>query len=251
MSDPKIVSELIMREKAVQGAQKKPVNGGAPGRRTGRLGRKSTLIMLAVISSLVVFGTTTQTWVHVKLGQGVVQQADLNVAGSKAATAVTALALVALAGALAASIGRRVSRVVAAVIIFLGAIGIIVSSVAVVLDPQAAAAGPVGTATGVTGQNSDVTTTVFPWIAVVAAVVLALAAVLIAWLGRTWNQRTKYDSAAAHASRGVSGSAARPGSAPAPGTGASADPTAAAPMPEVRDDIDSWDELSHGNDPTA
>ncbi|MBG0740688.1 Trp biosynthesis-associated membrane protein [Paeniglutamicibacter antarcticus] len=245
-----------MREEAVHGAQQKPAGGRTAGRRAGRLGRKSTLIMLAVISSLVVFGTTTQTWVHVKLGEGVVQQADLNVAGSKAATAVTALALVALAGALAASIGRRISRVVAAVIIFLGAVGIIVSSVAVVLNPQAAAAGPVGTATGVTGQNSDVTTTAFPLIAVGAAVILALAAVLIAWLGRTWNQRTKYDAAGARTG-GVS--AARPGSATesTPGsttgstTGVSADSTAAQPIPVVRDDIDSWDELSHGNDPTA
>ncbi|WP_434619642.1 Trp biosynthesis-associated membrane protein [Arthrobacter sp. A5] len=244
---------------------RRPPNRKRPGNQgSGRFRRKSTLIMLAVVGALVVFGSTTQTWVQVKLGEGVVQQADLNVPGSKAATAVTALALVALAGALAASIAGRISRVVAAIIIFLGAAGIVVSALAVVLNPQAAAAGPVGTATGVTGQNSDVTTTVFPLIAVAAAVVLGFAAVLIAWLGRSWNQRTKYDAAAGRAAAGTGTGAAAANAAGGTARGLETSHgtaggsletdgrTAAGPEhAEPLDDIDSWDQLSRGDDPTS
>ena len=195
--------------------------------------RKSTLIMLAVPAALVVFGTTTQTWVHVQLAQGVVKQADLNVPGSKAATAVTALALVALAGALAASIAGRIARIVAAAIVLLGAAGIVASAVAVLADPQGSASGPVGTATGVTGVPAQATTTAFPAIAVVAAVLLGVAAVLIGLMGRHWTQRTKYEAAA-------------------PGPEAAKEPAAAAAAEDgPLDDIDSWDQLSRGNDPTS
>jgi uncharacterized membrane protein (TIGR02234 family) len=220
-----------------------PAEHHHPGTGLPRWKRKSSLILLAVASSLVVFGTTTQTWVHVKLAQGVVQQADLNVAGSKAATAVTALALVALAGALASSIAGRVARIVAAVIVLLSAAGIVASSVAVLVDPQGAAAGPVGTATGVTGVPAEAATTAFPAIAVASAVALALAAALIGLFGRNWTRRTKYDPAASTAAstaqvqeRGAD-----------QGSGSGADEGTGEPL----DDIDSWDQLSRGTDPTS
>ena len=71
--------------------------------------RKSTLVLLIVVLALAVFGTTTQTWITVsldanQLGQAAGDQHTLPVQGSKAATTVTALAVVALAGGLAASI---------------------------------------------------------------------------------------------------------------------------------------------------
>jgi hypothetical protein len=99
--------------------------------------RKSTLVLLIAVLALAVFGTTTQTWITVALdpeqvGQAAAGQNALAVQGSKAATAVTALALVALAGGLAASIAGKIARWVITVIVVLAAAGII-----------AAAAGPV------------------------------------------------------------------------------------------------------------
>jgi hypothetical protein len=75
--------------------------------------RKSTVVLLIAVLALAVFGTTTQTWLTVhldpqQLGQGAAAQDGLQVQGSKAATTVTALALVALAGGLAASIAGKV-----------------------------------------------------------------------------------------------------------------------------------------------
>ncbi|MCQ9164028.1 Trp biosynthesis-associated membrane protein [Arthrobacter sp. STN4] len=187
--------------------------------------RKSTLVMLAILAALAVFGTTTQTWLHVSIAQGAVQQSDLNIPGSKAAVAVSALALVALAGALAATIAGRVARIITGVIVLLAAAGIIVVVLGVLADPSAAAMAEVGKATGVVGVASNAATTWFPVAAVIAAAVLALAAVLILWAGRGWTVRSRYDAAAA------------PGAQPAPG----------API----DEVDSWDRLSRGDDPTA
>lgn len=186
--------------------------------------RKSTLILLAVLAALAVFGTTTQTWIHVGIGQGEVAQTDLDIPGSKAAVAVSALALVALAGALATSIAGKIARIVTTAIVFLGAAGIAAVVVGILADPVAAAMTEVGAATGIEGQGSNATTTIFPVLAIVAAVVLGVAALLIMWFGRNWSVRTKYDAA---------------NEAPA---GASAEPV---------DEIDRWDQLSRGEDPTA
>ncbi|WP_051388785.1 Trp biosynthesis-associated membrane protein [Arthrobacter sp. 35W] len=200
--------------------------------------RKSTLVMLAVAAALAVFGTTTQTWLHIDLAQGEVQQADLNVAGSKAAVAVSALALVALAGSLAASIAGKVARVVAGAIVGLSAVGIAAASLGVVLDPAAAASGPVGTATGVIGQQINASTTIFPVLAVVAAVVLAATAVAIIIAGRGWRTRSKYDTP-----QTTVGAAAT--DATQAGGGAAEGPA------EPLDDIEQWDRLSRGEDPTS
>ncbi|WP_341476418.1 Trp biosynthesis-associated membrane protein [Arthrobacter glacialis] len=186
--------------------------------------RKSTLILLAILAALAVFGTTTQTWIHVAIAPGEVAQTDLDIPGSKAAVAVSALALVALAGALATTIAGKVARIVASCIVLLGAVGIIAVALGVLANPAAAAMSEVGAATGITGQNSDATTTIFPVLAALAAAVLALTALAVLWFGRAWTVRTKYDAA-------TTASGANAG--------------------EPVDEIDRWDQLSRGEDPTV
>ncbi|WP_247647212.1 Trp biosynthesis-associated membrane protein [Arthrobacter sp. E3] len=186
--------------------------------------RKSTLILLSVLAALAVFGTTTQTWIHVSIAQGEVGQNELNIPGSKAAVAVSALALVALAGALATSIAGKIARVVTALIMFLSAAGIVAVVLGVLTNPVAAAMSEVGAATGIEGQGSNATTTGFPVLAVVAALVLAVVSLLVLFFGRSWNVRTKYDAAKEAQ------------------VGGPAEPV---------DEIDRWDQLSRGEDPTA
>lgn len=190
--------------------------------------RKSTLVLLVAVLALAVFGTTTQTWLTVTLdpnqvGQSGTAQTALEVQGSKAATAVTALALVALAGGLAAAIAGRIARWIITAIILLASAGIVAAAATVLADPLAAAQGAIAAATGVTGSEAQVAVTAFPVLAVVAGCLLALAALLIIPASRYWKSRTKYD---------------------APATGG----TAAASGPV--DEIDSWDRLSRGDDPT-
>lgn len=200
--------------------------------------RKSTVVLLIAVLALAVFGTTTQTWLTVhldpqQLGQGAAVQDGLQVQGSKAATTVTALALVALAGGLAASIAGKVARWVITGIIVLAAAAIIAAAATVLADPLAAAQGSIAAATGVSGSTADVSVTAFPVLAVVAGSLLAVSGLLVVPAGRHWKTRTKYDTA----TRGT----AEHGT---PGPGGPGAPTG--PV----DEIDSWDRLSRGDDPT-
>ncbi|MFF1830663.1 Trp biosynthesis-associated membrane protein [Paenarthrobacter sp. NPDC058040] len=187
-----------------------------------RWARKSTLVLGMVILAFAVFGATTQTWITVHLDPATASTPDLQVQGSKAATAVTALALVSLAGGLAASIAGRVARWIIAAIIALSAVGIILAAVTVMGNPLGAAQGSIAGATGVSGGQADVATTLFPLAAIVAAGLLGVGAVILPLAGRYWKSRTKYDKAG-------SGASGRTG-----------------PV----DEIDSWDSLSRGEDPT-
>ena len=186
-----------------------------------RWARKSTLVLATALLALAVFGTTTQTWIEVRLDPTAASSSDLHVQGSKAATAVTALALVALAGGLAASIAGRIARWIIAALLALSAAGIILAAATVLSDPLGAAQGSIAAATGISGGQASVATTVFPVLAIVAGALLAVCAVVLPLAGRHWKTRTKYDAAAVK-ERGIG------------------------PV----DEIDSWDSLSRGEDPT-
>lgn len=195
-----------------------------------RWARKSTLVLVIAALALAVFGTTTQTWLTVRLdpeqlGQAVASQDGLPVQGSKAATAVTALALVALAGGLAASIAGRVARWIITALILLAGAGIVSAAAIVQADPLAAAQGSIAAATGISGSSVQVDVTAFPALAVVAGSLLGLSALAIVPAGRYWKARTRYETAA-----GPDGAETAP--------------------PGPADEIDSWDRLSRGDDPT-
>lgn len=190
--------------------------------------RKSTLVLLIALLALAAFGTTTQTWMTATLdpnqvGPAAATQSAIRVQGSKAATTVTALALVALAGGLAAAIAGRIARWVITAIIVLASAGVVTAAATVLADPLTAAQGTIAGATGISGSQAHVELTPFPLLAVVAGCLLTLAGLLILPASRYWKTRTKYDA---------------PGAA---GTAAAAGPV---------DEIDSWDRLSRGEDPT-
>ncbi len=190
--------------------------------------RKSTVVLTIAALALAVFGTTTQTWLTVQLDPTqlgtAAGQNGLQVQGSQAATTVTALALVALAGGLAASIAGRIARWIVTAILVLAAVGIVSAATIVLADPLAAAQGSIAAATGISGGTATVEVSAFPVIAVVAGVLLGVAALALVPAGRYWKARTRYDTAATAAG------STRPAAEP--------------------DDIESWDRLSRGDDPT-
>ena len=208
-----------------------PAGSATPAKAPSRVpgwARKSTVVMLIAALALAAFGTTTQTWLTVhldpqQLGQAAGSEGGLQVQGSKAATTVTALALVALAGGLAASIAGKIGRWIITAIIVLAAAGIIAAAATVLADPLAAAQGSIAAATGVSGGSADVSVSAFPVLAVVAGSLLAVCGLLVVPAGRYWKSRTRYDAAAA----GPAGQQTGP-----------------------VDEIDSWDRLSRGDDPT-
>lgn len=196
---------------------------GAP-----RWRRKSTVVLGTVLLGAAAFGTTTRTWLDVVLPQAAVETPDIAVAGSEAATAVTAFAVVALAAALASSIAGKVARWVISVVLLVAGIGVTYASAAVISDPAQGAAGAVGKAVGVSGSaGAEVTLTAMPYLAAAAGVLIALAGVWLAVASRTWPVSRRY--------------------AAQPATGA-AEKTESTQPPI--DDIDSWDRLTKGEDPT-
>lgn len=198
-----------------------PAQSGTPALR-----RKGVVVLATVIAALAAFGSTTQTWLSVTLPQTAVQTPSIQVPGSDAATAVTAFALVGLAAALAASIAARVARWIIAVILTVAGAGIVFSSVAVATDPAASAAPAIGEALGVTSQEGvAVSATAMPWLAALAGLLLVLCAAWLLIAGRGWRTARRYEKSAGR------------------NRTAKADANA--------DEIDSWDSLSRGEDPTG
>ncbi|MBM7783022.1 Trp biosynthesis-associated membrane protein [Arthrobacter tumbae] len=204
---------------------------GAPApSRTPALRRRGVLVLATVTSALAAFGSTTQAWLSVTLPQSAVQTPSIEVPGSDAATAVTAFALVGLAAALAASIAGRIARWIIAVILTVAGVGIALSSLAVATDPMTAAEPAIGEALGVTSQDgASVTATAMPWLAAVAGLMLLLCAVWLLIAGSGWRTARRYEN--------------RQEPSPSRNAPAKADTNA--------DEIDNWDSLSRGEDPTG
>jgi uncharacterized membrane protein (TIGR02234 family) len=195
-----------------------------------------------VLVALLAFGTTTQTWIDAEVQGAAVRTAHVAVQGSKAATAVTALALVGLAGVLAAAVAGRVGRAVASVVVVLAGCGIAAACLAVIADPRAAADSSIAKATGVSGGAATTALTWFPTAATVGGVLLALCGVLALVASRRWPTRTKYDAgpSAARSPRAGRGT----------GEGATAEKAEKGSAAGRVDEIDGWDQLSRGEDPT-
>lgn len=212
-------------------------------RPTPRWQRKSTVILGTVLFGIAAFGATTRTWLDVKLPQTAVQTPDIAVAGSDAATAVTAFAVVAIAAGLAASIAGHVARWIVAVLLLVSGVGVVIASLTVISDPLQGAAGAIGKALGVSSaEGIDVTLTAMPWLAAAAGVLIALSGVWLAVAGRGWKSSRRYAAAPAPAAAGTAA-----GSNAAAGTAEGNDDDGTAPI----DDIDSWDRLTKGDDPTT
>ncbi|MDQ0259949.1 Trp biosynthesis-associated membrane protein [Sinomonas atrocyanea] len=195
-----------------------------------RWARKPIVVVVALAFALLAFGATTQVWVDAEVQGSAVRTAHLSVQGSKAATSVSALALVGLAGTLAAAVAGRVGRAVASAVVVLAGAGVAAACAAVLADPRGAAEGSIAQATGLAGSQASVALTPYPALAAAAGALLALSGILLLVAARRWPLRTRYDAGRASAARGAAGT--------------DADRAGAV------DGIDGWDSLSRGEDPT-
>ncbi len=192
-----------------------------------RLLRRGTVVIGVLLMALLAFATTTQDWLTVALPQGDVQTPDLAVSGSDAATPVTALALVAAAGALALSIAGRITRWIISAALAAAGAGIAVVSFGVAADPAAAARPAIGAALGINDTTRTmVEASAMPSAAGIAGLLLILAALWAVLASRSWPGSRRYETRAqASARRGVAATA-------------------------HSTDIDQWDRLTEGEDPT-
>ena len=194
-----------------------------------RRSTKRSVMLLGLVGAVLALATSTRTWINVQPEVGSVKIPLIQVAGSDAATAVAALAVVALAGSLAAMIAGKIARYIIAVILLLAGCGIAGAGISVLSDPVFAAATKVGEATGLNTSGGDYDLTPWPWFSVLAGAILAASALLLGITGRNWAGSGKY---------------ARDAEATAPGT------AAAGPAGPI-DEISGWDSLSRGDDPTG
>ncbi|MFH8249805.1 Trp biosynthesis-associated membrane protein [Microbacterium sp. B2969] len=181
---------------------------------------------LGVISS-------TQTWLTVILADGAEHALPVPGASAIPVLAPLSLAVLALGGAL--SIVGLVLRYVfgALTVIIAVVLGFLTAQVAFA-PPIAAVTATVTTATGITGAEAvaalvlRIETTAWPYAALAGWVVLLAAGLFTLATGRRWRGSSRrYQKDAATAATGGS-AASRP-----------------------HDAIDSWDDLSRGDDPTA
>lgn len=211
--------------------------------------RKGYVILAMVLCALIVFATTTQTWLTVELPEQPVQTADLRIPGSEAATSVTALALVALAGAVAASIAGTIARVVVAAIVLAASTGVVLASLAVSSAPDAAASSRIADAIGVIGSSAQVRLSVFPTISAVAGVLLGLSALLLLAAGRYWSRSKRFENRSDLSASGMVSNESGPGADHTEAVRESDTADAGSEQSSI-DEIDSWDQLSRGKDPT-
>jgi uncharacterized membrane protein (TIGR02234 family) len=200
--------------------------------------------LLAVVAILlpgaVGLISSTQTWVHVALRGATA--ADLTVAGADAVPVLAPLSLAVLALGLALSIVGVVLRYVFGALSVIAGVALAWLAVAVLAGPPLPAYAPTVTeATGLTGAGAvadlvaATSLTAWPAVALGGAVVLAAAGVYVLVTARGWSRGgRRYEAAAAPATA----------HGDAPG-GTAHDP--GRPL----DAIDSWDDLSRGDDPTT
>lgn len=185
------------------------------------LSRKPVVVLAGLVAALALFACSAATWVAAT-AETTLEPVAVDVAGSDAAPAVTALGLVAAAGALALAVTGRALRTVVAAVVALAGVGALVATAAVLADPAGAARPVVGETTGMVGAGGEHVLTVWPWLAAVAALLVTACGVWALVAGRGWSAARRYE---------------RPGAGPGE-------------RPRG-DEIDSWDALTEGRDPTA
>lgn len=208
---------------------------------------KLILVVVVILGSALALLAWTQTWVDASVTSQGTAQRHLEVTGSSAAPALTALALAGLALAGALTIAGVVIRVVLGVLEVLLGVSVFIAAFAAVSDPAAASASAVTAATGIAGTESvrsgvvGAALTGWPYLALVAAGIMMVTGVGIVLTARRWPGPTQRYQAVrlepAEPRHGATGEAGEAGSDAGGDAGSDA--------------IVDWDDLSRGDDPTG
>jgi predicted metal-binding membrane protein len=160
--------------------------------------------LILVLAGIALGGLTLLSWTQEWFAVVLENDQRLSVPGQSAAPALSALALASLALSAALAIAGRVVRVVLAVIAFAIGVVIVVSAVSALAMPIAASASVISEATGVAGADSiaglvaSVVAQPWPWLAIVAGVLLAVVGALVIVTSRRWPAtRRAYDTGGA------------------------------------------------------
>lgn len=184
-----------------------------------------TVLVMLLGGALALIGST-QTWVTAT-GFEAAHISGVQLSGQEASPVITAMSLVTVAAGAALSIARHVGRWIVGCVAILGALAIGFTTINVIVDPLAAATQKIAETAGTTGTaevvgNIDVS--LAPWLSILGAVIALTGGIIALTLGSRWpvSKTKKYDAAGA---------------------------TQVDPDGQL-DEIDTWDELSRGEDPT-
>lgn len=182
--------------------------------------RRNTILLIQLGAVLLLISTAL-TWVTATGLPETAAAAEVNLLGGEMSPTLRAMGLVGVAGGVAATIARKWLRaLIGAVLLGAGVISVIGAGVAL-SNPAAAAAPALADYTGVTETAAEYSVGFAVWLAVLGSVVLTLSSVAMLLFSPGWNDEKrskKYSRGQAQA--------------------------------ENPDEIDMWDDLSDGDDPT-
>lgn len=223
---------------------------------------KYIALLVLVIGSGLTLLSATQTWFTVHLTDVGSHVGALGVPGSTAAPALTALALAGLALTAALAIAGPIFRIVLALLGLLLGVSVLISAGGALGDALRASSSVITTATGVAGESSirrlvdAVDVQFWPWLAVVGGALIVLANVAVVLFSRLWpgssrKYQTRFAGEDGRDAAAVLGVADMPESDDDEARAVAEGETGSEPASLDRDTaIDSWDELSRGDDPT-
>jgi uncharacterized membrane protein (TIGR02234 family) len=208
---------------------------------------KSLTLLALLVADLLALLAWTQTWYTVHLSMDTPTGRDIAASGTDAAGGLIGLALAGLALLAAISLAGTIVRIVLGVVQVGLGVAMVAQALGVLIGRDVTGVyDTVSSSTGVAGDASlaalitSSAFTIWPYVAAVGGVLAVLAGLLIVLRTRSWPRAgrrysadtTKDDTALASA-----------GATPAVAPTATAD--------TEPDRIGDWDELSHGQDPTA
>ncbi|QGN57125.1 Trp biosynthesis-associated membrane protein [Nostocoides sp. HKS02] len=138
---------------------------------------KLTVVLLALVGAFLLLVSGSRTWVEGTVNDPVLGASRVLGTGGDVASGVTALALVAAAAALASTTSGPLVRRLTLTALGLAGLGVAALGIRVVLDPPGVLGSVAARAAGRTGSlETHATLTAWPWLSLVAAVLLLLAA---------------------------------------------------------------------------
>lgn len=191
-----------------------------------RLTSKLTVVLAALVAAGTLLASGGRVWARGTVDDAVLGASRVSGTGSELASGVVALALVAAAAAVASTTSGRLVRRLTLVVLGLAGLGEGWLAARILLDPGHSLGAVAARSAGRTGTlETHATTTAWPWVCLVASLLLALAAAA-GWAGAgRW--------------RGLGARYEAPSGA--------AETTAGARGQRVASD---WDRLDAGDDPT-
>lgn len=154
----------------------------------------------------------------------------VQLSGQEASPVITAMALVSIAAGAALSIARKIGRWIIGVLAILAAVTVGWTTINVIANPLDAVALKIAETTGTTGFDelgAQLDVSALPWLTVAGAVIVLIGGLVVLIVGPRWpvGKTKKYDVGEPQQQQ----RADRDGRL---------------------DEIDTWDELSRGEDPT-